>query len=58
MTTATPAAGGSLVATNLLAENFVDALRNRLAVYQAGRDDHRGPDRQRGNPSPGGRHGA
>ena len=36
MTTATPAAGGSLVATNLLAENFVDALRNRLAVYQAG----------------------
>ena len=36
MQTGTVAQGGALVATQTLAESFVDALRNRLAVYRAG----------------------
>lgn len=36
MNTGTEALGGALVATHLLAESFVDALRNRLAVFSAG----------------------
>lgn len=36
MNTGTESQGGALVATQLLAENFIDALTNRLAIYKAG----------------------
>ncbi len=36
MTVGTPTAGGNLVATDLLSGSFIDLLRNRLALAQAG----------------------
>jgi hypothetical protein len=36
MNTGTEGQGGALVATQVLGESFIDALRNRLSVYQAG----------------------
>jgi HK97 family phage major capsid protein len=36
LTVGTPTAGGNLVATELLAGSFIDLLRNRMALMQAG----------------------
>jgi HK97 family phage major capsid protein len=36
VTTANSSTGGQLVATNLLASNFIDLLRNRMSVMRAG----------------------
>lgn len=36
MTVGTPTAGGNLVATDLLAQSFIELLRNRLVVQRAG----------------------